>query len=67
MTPTMAALRVDCLQNLVVFYDGVSALADRGRTTDIICLALCNVFDAVLQATHVSTGQTDLMDGPLIG
>jgi len=32
----------------VVFYDGVTASAYVGRTTDILCLDLCKAFDMVL-------------------
>ena len=33
-----------CLTNQVAFCDEVSALEEKGRTTDVVCLNLCKAF-----------------------
>jgi len=57
-----------CLTNLVAFCYGVSALAGKGKASNITCLDLCKTFYLILSEILVSSlEKCGLTDGPISG
>lgn len=51
------------LKNLVAFCDGITALADKGRATDVVNPDLCKIFDAVKHNILLSKTERHGFDG----